>query len=193
MIDVTTAGAAKVLIFPGELDESAAREAREKVHAMLDDGNRVFMCNLSATEKTTSAGLGVMASLWKEVHGAEGEIGFFFMQPEVRTAFAQAGLAHMYHYYDSDEKIRVKVLKNLAGFFADYGDIRGIRIGRGDEGLRIDVFLEFEKVQTMAKVQQSINRIKAALEESIGGSEVWVIPTDQRLPELEQPGEERQG
>ncbi len=170
-------GAIKVVRLPVELDGTAAEETQALFTSLIQAGHVKILCDLSATERVSPAGLNVFLAAFKEVHERQGQMAFCRLQPAVREVFVAAGLTHIYKYYDFGEALQVSILKELSSEFDEYADVHEIRLQRQEDCLRIDLFLEFDGNKRMAAVQQSINKIKRNLEEKIKGSEVCVIPT----------------
>ncbi|MFA4859629.1 cation diffusion facilitator family transporter [Methanoregula sp.] len=76
-----------------------------------------------------------------------------------------------------DEELQMVIVRHLADFFEDYSALHGVRSRRSGNNVYIEIFLEFDGEKRMCEVQESINRIKMALEENIPRSSVSIVPT----------------
>ena len=81
-----------------------------------------------------------------------------------------------------DEELQMVIVQHLAEFFNEYSALHGVRSRRSGSNVYIEIFLEFDTHKPMGEVQESINRIKAALEEEIPKSWVSIVPTDRPVP-----------
>jgi ferrous-iron efflux pump FieF len=77
-----------------------------------------------------------------------------------------------------DEELQMVIVQHLAVFFHDYAALHGVRSRRSGSNIYIEIFLEFDRGKSMGDVQDTINRIKAALEKNIPKSSVSIVPTD---------------
>jgi len=80
-----------------------------------------------------------------------------------------------------DEELQLVIVRHLAEFFDDYTALHGVRSRRCGTSVYIEIFLEFDGNKKMSEVQESINRIQAALEVQIPKSCVSIVPTDKRV------------
>lgn len=81
-----------------------------------------------------------------------------------------------------DEELQMVIVQHLAEFFNEYSALHGVRSRRSGSNVYIEIFLAFDSQKPMGEVQESINRIKAALEEEIPKSWVSIVPTDKPVP-----------
>lgn len=183
-MEITTGniGAIKVVRIPKQMDDTTARKVKELVQHLLADGQSKILCDLAATETVSESGLKIFIETVSQVHAANGQIAFCKLTPAVKEIFVNAGLTHIYKYYDFGEALQLSILKELSADFTAYSDIHEIRLQRLEDCLRIDLFLEFEGSQQMFIVQENINNIKRKLEDKIKGSEVCIIPTTAAIP-----------
>ena len=179
-IIVSDIGAIKVVRLPSQMDDLVAEKAEATLQELVSAGHVKILCDLSSTETISPAGIKMFINAFKTIHEHEGQMAFCLLQPGVREIFVEAGLTHIYKYYDLGEALQVSVLKELSDKFDEYTDVHEIRLQRMDDYLRIDLFLEFDGEKSMAVVQQSMDRIRENLENKIKGSEVCIIPTTSR-------------
>jgi cation diffusion facilitator family transporter len=76
-----------------------------------------------------------------------------------------------------DESLQMVIVRELALFFEEYTALHGVRSRRSGNHIYIELLLEFDGEKKMCEVQETINRIKASLEEKIPRSEVSIVPT----------------
>ena len=75
-----------------------------------------------------------------------------------------------------EETSQLVVVRELAVFFHDYEQIHGIRSRRSGNVVYLEIFLEFRQDLPFGAVQETMDRIRARLEEHIGNSRVLIIP-----------------
>jgi cation diffusion facilitator family transporter len=75
-----------------------------------------------------------------------------------------------------EETSQLVVVRELAVFFHDYEQIHGIRSRRSGNVVYLEIFLEFRQDLPFGAVQETMDRIRARLEEHLGNSRVLIIP-----------------
>ncbi len=188
-ITIDTIGAIKVVRFPQQMHAPETEQINQTIQGLLSEGNVKILCDLAQTEFFSETGLTLFINTVKQVHAAGGQMAFCKLTPPVRERFVNAGLTHIYKYYDFGEALQLSILKELSLYYSLYADIHEIRLQRLEDSLRIDLFMEFDGTQKMSVVQQAIHKIKTNLETKIKGSEVCIIPTtaDQLAKAKEEP------
>ena len=76
-----------------------------------------------------------------------------------------------------EEELQIVILRELATSFDKYHEFHGVRSRRSGTVIYIEIFLGFDRDQTMGEVQDFIDSLTKSLETVIPGSTVSVIPT----------------
>jgi len=76
-----------------------------------------------------------------------------------------------------EEELQIVILRELATSFDKYHEFHGVRSRRSGTVIYIEIFLGFDRDQTMGEVQDFIDALTKSLETVIPGSTVSVIPT----------------
>ena len=76
-----------------------------------------------------------------------------------------------------EEELQIVILRELATSFDKYHEFHGVRSRRSGSVIYIEIFLGFERDQTMGDVQDFIDSLTKSLETVIPGSTVSIIPT----------------
>jgi cation diffusion facilitator family transporter len=82
-----------------------------------------------------------------------------------------------------DESLQLVILRQLSEFYDDYVHFHGVRSRRSGKDIFIEIFLEFDGEQKMARVQETVGRMVERIESHIAGSHVVVVPAT-RPPRL---------
>lgn len=76
-----------------------------------------------------------------------------------------------------DEELQLLIVKELTEFFDEYIALHGVRSRRSGSWVYVEIFLEFDGHQTMAEVQDVIDKMTSAFETKIPGILVTIIPS----------------
>ncbi|MFA4860484.1 cation diffusion facilitator family transporter [Methanoregula sp.] len=76
-----------------------------------------------------------------------------------------------------EEELQIVILRELATSFDKYHEFHGVRSRRSGTVIYIEIFLGFDRDQTMGEVQDFIDSLTKSLETVIPGSTVSIIPT----------------
>lgn len=82
-----------VIRMAGRLDASWSSTVQEEFNAAVRQGEHHIALDLSAVDYISSAGLGVLLSLYKELHAIKGQFGICAASPFVASTLKLAGLA----------------------------------------------------------------------------------------------------
>jgi anti-sigma B factor antagonist len=92
-----------VLEVSGEIDVYTAPALREKIIALVEDGTRVLIVDLTHVEFLDSTGLGVLVGALKRLRGIGGGFGVVCDQERLLKIFRITGLDRVFTIYDSVE------------------------------------------------------------------------------------------
>jgi len=86
-----------------------------------------------------------------------------------------------------EESLQLRIMRDMVEHFDDYDRLHQIRTRRSGPRVYVEVFLQFASDLTMGEVQQRINRLRAAIAQSVPGADIAIIPTDASAPQSSAP------
>jgi cation diffusion facilitator family transporter len=75
-----------------------------------------------------------------------------------------------------EESVQLLITKELVKHFDAYSQLHGVRSRRSGSRMFVEVFLSFSPEETHAETLLRIENLKRDLEDSVAGSEVWIVP-----------------
>lgn len=75
-----------------------------------------------------------------------------------------------------EEALQIRIMRGLAESFLDYDQLHRIRSRRSGNRVFVELFLEFEPELPVRELLDRSARIKAQVEGTVPGAEVWVVP-----------------
>lgn len=103
-VESRKAGAWTVIDVEGEVDVFTAPKLREKIIALLDEGNDRLAVNLEKVLFMDSTGLGVLVGGLKRVKERDGELALAGAQGTVLRVLSVTGLNAVFPMHDSVEQ-----------------------------------------------------------------------------------------
>lgn len=97
-------GPVVLLTLKGRLDASTAGRLEEKLLALIDGGEKQFVCNFLQLEYISSAGLRVLLMAAKRLKAANGKIVLLSLKDQIREVFEIAGFAAIFPIFDLEEE-----------------------------------------------------------------------------------------
>jgi len=77
-----------------------------------------------------------------------------------------------------EDSLQLRIMRDMVEHFDDYDRLHQIRTRRSGPRVYVEVFLQFASDLTMGEVQQRINRLRAAIAQSVPGAQIAIIPSD---------------
>jgi anti-sigma B factor antagonist len=93
----------RVLEVSGEIDVYTAPQLRERLIALVEDGARQVVVDLSRVEFLDSTGLGVLVGALKRLRGVNGDLSLVCAQERLLKIFRITGLDRVFTIRDSVE------------------------------------------------------------------------------------------
>jgi anti-sigma B factor antagonist len=94
-------GGHQVLDVGGEIDVYTAPQLRERLIALVEEGARQVVVDLSRVEFLDSTGLGVLVGALKRLRGVNGDLSLVCAQERLLKIFRITGLNRVFTIFDS--------------------------------------------------------------------------------------------
>jgi anti-sigma B factor antagonist len=94
-------GAIPIVAVDGEIDIAVAPELRRHLEDLLDKGNASIVVDLTGVSFLDSTALGVLISILKRCHAADGELCLVANDPQVLRVFEITGLTDVFSIVNS--------------------------------------------------------------------------------------------
>ena len=94
----------KVVSMGATFDAHVAKDIEAGLMKLIEEGARKIVCDMSATEYISSAGLRVFLSIAKRLQKLNGKIVLCLLQPRVREVFEMAGFIQLFQIYSVQEE-----------------------------------------------------------------------------------------
>ena len=95
-----------VIVMDGRLDASQAKEFKNQVNNLVDDGRIKLIIDMARVDFVDSSGLGSLVGALKLVNNRGGDIKIVSPRPEVRTIFE---LTRLHRIFDMFETLDIAV------------------------------------------------------------------------------------
>ena len=93
-----------IVLVPDKVDVKTAGELEEKLEASLQSGVINLICDFSANEYVSSAGLRVFLSILKKTARREGKLVLCAMRPGVKEVFDMVGFSSLFEICESQQE-----------------------------------------------------------------------------------------
>lgn len=93
-----------ILVLKGRLDSITSNKLEERFLALLDQGEKKVILDLSQLDYISSAGLRVLLMVSKRLRSANGKIVLSSMQDRVKEVFDIAGFSSIFTIFHSQEE-----------------------------------------------------------------------------------------
>jgi anti-sigma B factor antagonist len=100
-LSTRTVAGYRVLEVSGEIDVYTAPQLRERLIAMVEDGARQVVVDLSRVEFLDSTGLGVLVGALKRLRGVNGDLSLVCAQERLLKIFRITGLDRVFTIHAS--------------------------------------------------------------------------------------------
>jgi anti-sigma B factor antagonist len=100
-LSTRTVAGHRVLEVSGEIDVYTAPQLRERLIALVEDGARQVVVDLSRVEFLDSTGLGVLVGALKRLRGVNGDLALVCAQERLLKIFRITGLDRVFTIRDS--------------------------------------------------------------------------------------------
>jgi anti-sigma B factor antagonist len=94
-------GAIPIVAVEGEIDIAVAPELRRHLEDLLDNGNSSIVVDLTGVSFLDSTALGVLISILKRCHAADGDLCLVANDPQVLRVFEITGLTDVFSIVSS--------------------------------------------------------------------------------------------
>ncbi len=102
-VKVDTISVQKVRI-SGYLDSSTFPQLQELLDSLLRQGNHFYLLDLENLDYISSAGLGVLMGILREVREKEGDLKIVNMSEKIERVFYLLGFSRLMKVYNSEEE-----------------------------------------------------------------------------------------
>jgi len=95
-METRAAGEFKVAVMLPRIDATSAKEVEDALAGLIDAGARAILCDFSATEYISSAGLRALLGTAKKLQRVNGKIVLFGLKPYVNEVFEVSGFTQIF-------------------------------------------------------------------------------------------------
>jgi anti-sigma B factor antagonist len=88
----------------GYLDSSTFPQLQEYLNNLLKQGNHYYLLDLENLDYISSAGLGVLMGILREVREKEGDLKIFNMSEKIERVFYLLGFSRLMKVYQTEEE-----------------------------------------------------------------------------------------
>lgn len=138
----------QIIGLPARVDVTSSPLLEELCHGLLESGNFKIICDFSANEYVSSAGLRVFLSTLKRARKAGGDVVLFCLKPGILEIFDMTGFTSLFKIVDSLDA--ALLLFQSAPVAPVHEELEAIRIAKQAK----EVTLAYEMAQKLGQISE---------------------------------------